>query len=964
VGEDGAVVLRYRDLGPLLVERDGDPVRLGGGRLTSALSLLLLHAGRHVALDAVAAAMWGADERTRSSSTLDSHIWRLRKALEPTRGRGAPSRVLVHDAAGFRLLVEPDAVDSTRFARLADATRDHLADGRPDAALRTAEQALALWRGRPYADVADEPWAEATVARLQEVRAQLQERLVEALLGVGDPERAVLELETALAENPLRERLWALRMRAYQQAGRTEEALRAYQEVRRLLRDELGLEPGPELRALQGRILAGEVPPAPPPPAAPPPAPAPPPPAPVEVRLPPRRSRLVGRDGEVAELAALVRTRDLVTVVGAAGCGKTRLAIEVASRVADAFADGVWFVDLTAATDEESVVSAVASAVASAPAASERPRAALARALDGRRMLLVLDNCEHVLDPVALLVEDWLGGTAAPTVLATSREPLGVDGERVRLLDPLSLDATEGEDASTAPAVALLLDRLAAVGADPADLALRSDAVRIAAAVEGVPLALELAAARARAFSLEEIAHQVTADPSALSRIGRQGSDHHRTVRFAIDQSYAVLPPAEAALHRAVAVLPGPFTLAAARALVDPVDRAEVDDLLAWLVHRSLLVASGPARSGGPSRFAQLATIRGHATHVAEAELPDLRERRDAWVADLVAARPLLGHPEEIAWFDALDDDLAALRAALAHTLVDRPSPRGVALAARLGTYWYFRSKGIEGRTWFERTVAVGDAADPVSCVLARLGLAHFVAAAGRTDLAEPHIAAATGLIDETAAAESVAVAEALALLVNSLFVAGAFTRGREMTARVVAAAATTGDPHVGLLAEMCEVMEHGSGRSLDAGAAALEAVHTRAVEARNMHVALVVAGTAAVAAIRASDVERGLRWSQRMIVHRLASGLADAPIALELRGTVMAMAGEPREAVRLYAGSRAHAERNGLRWPAVDVTPALLARAEDALPDGEAERARAEGALLTLADVAATLDRSVAAAG
>jgi predicted ATPase/DNA-binding SARP family transcriptional activator len=918
--------LRFRDLGPLAVELAGAPVALGGARLTSALSLLLIHAGQHVDADAVTVAMWGADGRPRTSSTLDSHIWRLRKALEPGRGRGEPPRVLLHEpGGGFRLAVAPAAVDSARFEQLAARAREQLDAGQPVDALGSAEGALALWRGCPYDGVAEEPWAAPAVARLIELRSQLREWLVEALLATGDPRRALAELDTSVAETPLRERIWTLRMLAQHRLGRTGDALATYQQAHELLLDELGLEPGPELRELRAGIADGTADPAPAPES-----------STAEVHLPQRLSPLVGRPGELAATVGLVREASLVTLVGAAGCGKTRLAVEVARTVAGDFPDGVWFVDLTAATGAEQVVAAVASTIGFGADTGEPP-AALAAFLAGRRVLLVLDNCEPVLDAVADVVDGWEGRVA---VLATSREPLGLDGERVCPLDPLRLPAPDEPDAGTAPAVALLLDRLAAAGVDPADPGVLELAVRIADAVDGVPLALELAAARARAFSLAEIAHQVSADPSALSRVGR-GPDHRRTVRAAIEQSYAVLPPAEAALHRRVCVLPGPFTVSAARGVsgTDP----DVGDLLPWLVHRSLLVPLGAARPAGPSRFAQLATVRGHAAHAAGADVERLRAHRDDWVCDLVAARPRLGRPEEATWFDALDDDLAALRATLQHTLVDEPSSRGVALAGRLGTYWYFRSKVVEGRAWTERALAV-DGADP----LVRLTLAHYLASGGRPEQAGPHLDAAFAAVDASGTAGSPVVVEALALIAHALWLASDLDPARAINARIAAAAGA--DPQLELLAEMCAVMERGALEELAADR--VEPVHERAMALENRHVALVVSGSAALAAIRAGDLAAGLRWSDRMIAHRLTLGTTDGPIALELRAMLAAMAGDAREAVRLYAGARAHALRNGLRWPAVPATTAVVERMTAALPAADAERAQAEGARMTLADV------------
>jgi len=305
----------------------------------------------------------------------------------------------------------------------------------------------------------------------------------------------------------------------------------------------------------------------------------------------------------------------------------------------------------------------------------------------------VLDNCEHVLAAAAELVDALLVGGSALSVLATSREPLEVDGEQVVGLTPLPVPA----------AVELFLERLDTP--PPADAL---DSVReIVAAVDGLPLALELAAGRARAFTLTEIAADVRVDASALSRVGR-GRTHHRTVREAIDSSYRDLPRPLAALHRAVGAVPGPFTAELAAGLV----AADVTNAVAGLAHRSLLTPLGPARAGGASRFAQLATVRGHANHLAERAGEDPAGPRNAWVARLVCARPALGSARHVGWYGALDDDLAALRATLQHTLVEAPSATGVAVAARLAVYWGFRGMAREGERWM-RTAVDACAADP-----------------------------------------------------------------------------------------------------------------------------------------------------------------------------------------------------------------------------------------------------------
>jgi hypothetical protein len=427
-------------------------------------------------------------------------------------------------------------------------------------------------------------------------------------------------------------------------------------------------------------------------------------------------------------------------------------------------------------------------------------------------------------------------------------------------------------------------------------------------------------------------------------------------VRAAIEQSYALLPADEAELHRAASVLPGPFTVAAGGAVLGgpdpgPLSGTVTADLVARLVHHSLLVPLGPARPGGPSRFAQLATVRGHAAHAAGPDTAVLRRRRDEWIAALIRAKPPLGRVAESAWFDALDDDLPTLRATLQYLLVEEPSAEGVRLAGRLGTFWYFRSKTIEGRTWAERALEAEHLADPLSAALVRLTLAHHLSSGGQDDLAAAHLTAASELLDRTGDAPSRTVAEVQTLLAHSLVVAGSLEPARTVAGSVAAAArAAGGDADLDLLAEACTALVDSGSGVLPGGR--LSALHGRALALGNVHVALLVAGMAVVSAIRSGDAATALSWSDRMIGHRLVLGTSDGPVAFELRGVATAMAGRPQEAVRLFAAGRTQALRNGLRWPAFEATPEVLRDVTAALDPGAAERARADGARLTLADV------------
>ncbi|HEY0932924.1 MAG TPA: BTAD domain-containing putative transcriptional regulator, partial [Trebonia sp.] len=247
--------LRFRDLGPLEIERAGEVRLVGAARLESALALLLIHSDHTVGADRLAEAIWGDDGVERSAATLDSHVFRLRRLLEPARAPGAAPSVLLRDPSGFRLVIDTDRIDSVRYAALAAEAGELLAAGDAAAALERAEVARALWRGRPYGAVADQGWARAAVARLEEIHGRLRETHVGALLGTGAVDRALVELETALEEEPLRERLWLHRMVAYRAAGRRSDALAAYTAARAVLVDELGIEPGAQLRGLHRDLL-------------------------------------------------------------------------------------------------------------------------------------------------------------------------------------------------------------------------------------------------------------------------------------------------------------------------------------------------------------------------------------------------------------------------------------------------------------------------------------------------------------------------------------------------------------------------------------------------------------------------------------------------------------------------------------------------------------------------------------
>lgn len=602
--------MRVRDLGSLTVTVDGIDRPVAGSRAAAILAVLVINVNRRVSVQALLEATWGERATDATVSTLESHIWRLRQLLEPHRAQRQPPTVLINENAGYRLVADGHTIDSLSLAHIARDAGDLLAAGRADAAITRADEALQLWRGKPYGALGDETWAQPAVARLEELRRHTAEIRLDGLIATGRADQALADLETMVAEAQLRERLRAQQMLALYRSGRADEALAVFQRTRATLIDELGTEPGPELRDLHARILDQDVS-----------LDSAPRTAPIavstnKVHLPVSLTALVGRDRDLARVSALLEPNALVTLTGAAGVGKTRLAVEVGRATAHRFADGVWFVDLAAVTDAALVVEAVVSTlgITSSPAATSLE--GLAHYGRGHRLLLILDNCEHVVEAVATLATALLGhGHGHSTLLATSRTPLDVDSEVTWTVAPLSLPVSGTTDRG-GDAVHLFLDRLSRV--DPSltiNDEVRGAAADICVAVDGLPLAIELAAARARSHSLHDIREQSQADAGALGRPGRRD-----TVRSAIESSYATLDSSAALVHRRLAVLPGWFSVASATAVAGDLATAEVNDALAALVHCSMLTSTATQAAGGRTAFRQLATVRAHAAHTLQGQ--------------------------------------------------------------------------------------------------------------------------------------------------------------------------------------------------------------------------------------------------------------------------------------------------------------------------------------------------------
>ena len=489
--------MEFRVLGPLEVVASGQPLGLGTPRQRLLLGLLLLRAGEVVSYDRLVQELWDDDPPGTARHTLQGYVHRLRRAL------GSEAWRLQTRPPGYRLKVSAGELDAEQFDELAGQGRRALVRGDPDATADLLAAALGLWRGPLLADLGEVAALEPERARREALRLAALEDRIEADLALGRHTALVGELEGLLTEHPFRERLWGQLMLALYRSDRQADALQAFHRARQILDQELGIQPSRWLHHRQEQILLQDA-------ALDAPAPLPPPPP--RHNLPARRSSFVGRRAELAELQGLLRTRRLVCVTGPPGAGKTRLALEAAACLLEAFPHGAWFVSLAEVADPEQVPFAVAAALG-VPELPERPAAqALDDHLRSRRLLLVLDNFEHLL-PAAVAAAQLLDAAPELTVLATSRAPLRLSGEQEYPLVPLPLPRPDelAADPAGNDALALFADRAAAV--DPHFVLSVDNApvvAEVVARLDGLPLAIELAAARLRLFPLQELARRLS----------------------------------------------------------------------------------------------------------------------------------------------------------------------------------------------------------------------------------------------------------------------------------------------------------------------------------------------------------------------------------------------------------------------------------------------------------------------
>ncbi|RJL30124.1 BTAD domain-containing putative transcriptional regulator [Bailinhaonella thermotolerans] len=677
--------MRFGVLGPLAVwTSDGGPVRIPEVKVRALLAELLVGAGRVVPADRLIDDLWGERLPANPAGALQTRISQLRRALDEAEP-GARALV-VSRPPGYLLDVRPGDVDAGRFQEL--LARVGAAAGPRERAALLAD-ALALWRGPALLDFADEEFARPEAARLGELRLTALEEQAEARLELGEHALLADELGDLVARHPLRERLRAAHLRALYRAGRQSEALDGYRDLRERLADELGVDPGRKLAELHSAILRQD------PALGAPSAPAP------AVRLPVPLGDLVGREAEAGEVERLLTAGRLVTLTGPGGVGKTRLALEAARRSAAAFPDGVWLAEL-GALPAGALPGEVAELVAATVGVRDEAPTALAdrlpELLRERRALLVLDNCEHVLASAARLTASLLRAAPGLRVLATSQMPLNVSGEALFAVPPLE----------EAEAVRLFAERAAA--RTPGFTLDEENAEAVASIcrrLDGIPLALELAATRVRALGVRELAERLDDRFRLLAAGPQDAPERQRTLRAMIDWSWEPLSEAERAVLRRLAVHADGCTLRAAEEVCGE-EGLDVLDLLAGLVDRSLVAV---AEVGGVTRYRLLESVAAYCRErLREAgELAEIERRHARHYAGLAAAADAhLRGSAQGEWLRRLDAETANLHVALAHAVRHGGAAR---LANTLAWYWVLRGRLGEGRRWF--AAATGAAEDP-----------------------------------------------------------------------------------------------------------------------------------------------------------------------------------------------------------------------------------------------------------
>jgi predicted ATPase/DNA-binding SARP family transcriptional activator len=675
-------------LGPLVLYRGGSRPSLGGPKARQILATLVANRGRGVSGDRLVDTLWGAEPPRSAPASVQSHISRLRKVLNP-------AFEIRHETGGYRLVVHDADIDADRFEDLLARSRDM----EPAQSADLLDDALSLWRGPAFGDDGYFEHVRAEAVRLDELRLVATDEWVGAKLACGDAAPMVGELEALVEQHPLRESFRLSLMIALHHTGRQAEALRRAAEFREMLGAEVGLDASAAVGDLESRILADD--------------PSLRPTAPATGSEPAGAvsadstllgpTSFVGRDPEVANLAEALRANPVVTVTGPGGVGKTRLAMRAAAHLSPDLGGNVTVVEFAALRDPDGVGRVLAHALDVQQRQARTLVTTIEEYLAPRRALLVLDNCEHVTGAVAPLVDRLRSSCPQLRILATSRQPLGLAGEFVVVVSPLSLPAGGADsldEIGRSTAVQLFAARAAAaVPGFELDEENAGIVAGICRRVDGLPLGLELAAARLRAMGIVALAERLDQRVQSLGRPQRSRDGRQRSLVELVRWSHDLLDPRSRRVFAELAVFAGGFDLTAAEAVCGAAaDRPDPVDTVADLVEQSMVILTDPR----VPRYRLLEPLRefGLDRLADSGDLDTVEVRHLAWFVDL-AQRGAQGldTPEEPVWSARFDRDFDNLRAAHLFSLRSADTDRGLRLVAALREFG-FRSVQYEVMAW------------------------------------------------------------------------------------------------------------------------------------------------------------------------------------------------------------------------------------------------------------------------
>lgn len=687
------VTLTFRALGPLEVVRDGTPLAIRGKKQQALLAVLLSHANEVVSADRLIDELWGESAADGADHTLRTHVSQLRKVLEPEHSRTDPWTVLERAGSGYRLNVGQGDTDVSRFEMLVDSGKKALVADDAAAASELLGQAVGHWRGRPFGGV-DAPAVMTEASRLSELHLNALETRIAADLAIGRNADLIGEIRELVGQNPYREPLRGHLMLALYRAGRQTEALAVFREFSELLGEELGLEPGPDLKALEEQILLQD------------PRLGPERAGPKVGNLPAPTSSFVGRDEDVATIRKLLGQTRLLTLTGTGGVGKTRLAIELARRANAEFANGVWVVEL-APLREADLIAQTTARILDVDIQPDVPVVdTLSERLRSRSLLLVIDNCEHLVEPAAELISVILRACPDVRIIATSREPLRVAGETQLKVPPLEQGAARD----------LFVER--AKAHDPGfeisgtnDEALESICRRL----DGVPLAIELAAARVETLNLPRIEAGLDDRFSLLTAGERGADDRQRTLEATLDWSHDLLSPDEQMLLRRLSVFRGTFGYEAAQALDEGLsdEPGRTLDVLSNLVAKSLVTTD---RSPMEMRYELLETIRQYSRHklIASGEEDAAMAWHEQWfTTQAKRSVPHLNTGAQLEWLDRMEADHDNLRAVLDRAVGRGDHASAIRLTGSMASFWFLHSYYRESVDWIQPLIPHVDEVEP-----------------------------------------------------------------------------------------------------------------------------------------------------------------------------------------------------------------------------------------------------------